>query len=180
MAYDKMTGSIGPQLIQGSVTPVSPYSGVSASLPNMAAPVTFQNGTGLGNINLIGLASGTAAAAPASVDLTTMTDVVGAAINFARVRAVMILNKASNDAYKLLWDGTVTNAWKDPFNGLAVAKLSIPPGAIQAGTAVAPGGVLIWGSNLTGLVVAPTSKLIVLDPGANTIPYAVHLLGVNA
>jgi hypothetical protein len=152
--------------------------GFKATLPEIA-DAKFLLGTGLGKVNLLGYQEGTAAASPATIDLRATTDPKGTTINFARVRYVQVLNFATNDVHELLLDGTVTNAWTRPFNGIATAKLVIPPG-VASGGGVIPGKFLLGGPNLTGLVTAVGSKVISLDPGANTIPWRIELLGVDA
>lgn len=178
MATTNVQGNVGPKLLSGTLATDNPIFTSGGSIPDIPV-VNYAYGTGLGNINLLGYKTGTATAAASTVDLSTITDPEGNAINFARVRAVEILNFATADASILLLDGTVTNAWKAPFNSIATAKLVILPGRLVGGT-TQPGGVLLWGANLTGYVTSGTSKLIVLDPGAATIPWKVGLLGVNA
>jgi hypothetical protein len=178
MATTNVTGQVGPRLLAGTFATDNPLFTSGGSIPDIPQ-VAFGFGTGLGNINLLAYKVGTATAAAAAIDLSTITDPEGNAINFARVRAVEILNFATADGSILLLDGTVANAWKAPFNAIATAKLVIPPGR-TVGTNPVPGGVLLWGANLTGYVTSGTSKVISLDPGAATIPWRVALLGVNA
>jgi hypothetical protein len=139
----------------------------------------FSYGTGLGKVNLLGFQEGTAFAAPADVDIKATTDPNGAAINFARVRAVLIQNRSDVDGRILKWDGTVTNGWLAPFDSIATAKLVILAGATVNGVLI-PGIVLLAGPNLTGYVTGSGSKVLRLDPGANTVPWRVELLGVDA
>jgi hypothetical protein len=178
MAVTNVKGQVGPKLLSGTFATDNPIFTSGGQLPDIPA-VTFDYGTGLGNINLLGYRTGTAAAAPSTLDLAAITDPEGNPINFARVRAIEFLNFATADASILLLDGTVANAWKAPFNAIATAKLVILPGRL-VGTSPVPGGALLWGANLTGYVTSGTSKVISLDPGAATIPWRVGLFGVNA
>ncbi len=177
MAITTISAQVGPKLMGATFATDSPVFTAGGSIPDIPV-VNFAFGTGLGNINLLGYKTGTATAAASTVDLSTITDPEGNAINFTRVRAVEILNFATGDANNLLLDGTVANAWKAPFNAIITAKLVVLPGRLQNGVAV-PGGALLWGANLTGYVTSGTSKVISLDPGAATIPWRVALFGVN-
>lgn len=143
--------------------------------PNIA-PIPYTLGTSAGQLNLISYASGSAAASPATLDLTALTDPYGGAVNLAKVNYVLILNDSTADANFLLLDGTVSNAWKAPFNAITTAKLVIPPGLTISGTNY-PGMAMLTGLNTSGLAVSGTSKVISLDPGANTIPYRILFLG---
>lgn len=139
-------------------------------------PWIYTLGTAAGQLNLVAISSGSAAASPVSIDLTSLTDPSGAAVNFAKIRAALILNDSTTDGSFLLLDNTVTNGWGSPFNNITTAKLKIPAGATVNGTNY-PGFFMICGPNTTGLTVDSTHKIVSLDPGANTIPYRILWLG---
>lgn len=152
--------------------------GIKVATPAFNSP-SFTYGTGLGHVNLLGFLEGTATAAPSDIDLKATTDPKGQAINFARVRFIEVLNLADVDARVLRIDGTVTNGWVQPFDGITTAKLVIPAG-VTTGGVLYPGVFLLGGPNLTGLVTGSSNKVLRLDPGANTVPWQVNLLGVDA
>lgn len=146
--------------------------------PNINA-YTYDIGTTVGKFNVVAVAAGTAASAPSAFDLTTILDPFGAAAVFAKVNYILICNDATADGSKLLLDGTVTNAWTSWCNSIATSKLVIPSGFVDPGNSTSniPGMALLFGGNTTGLGVGGSNKIISLDPGANTIPWRVFLLG---
>jgi hypothetical protein len=83
------------------------------------------------------------------------------------------------DARVLKIDGTGTNGWVQPFDGITTATLVLPAG-VTTGGVLYPGVFLLGGPNLTGLVTGSSNKVLRLDPGANTVPWQVNLLGVDA
>lgn len=177
MAYSSLKATIYGSIFQ-AILNFGDRLGLAASIPQFAN-ASFELGTGLGKANLLGYQEGTATATPASIDLKATTDPKGAAIDFARVRYVLILNYATTDGHVLKVDGTVTNAWLSPFDSVSTAKLVIPAG-VASGSSTVPGVFLLGGPNLTGLVTGASNKVISLDPGANTIDWRVALLGVDA
>src|SRR5262245_18892644 len=57
--------------------------------------VTYTNGTGTSQCDLVYAKSLSLAATPTSLDLTSLTDLSGTSINFARVREVQIVNQST-------------------------------------------------------------------------------------
>ena len=128
--------------------------------------LTYAAGTAAGQINKVASVGGSAAAAPASIDMTTAS-CVDNTTGFAHVREVIVFNDSTTN--NLTWDFTVANGWVAPFSaGGATAKLTIPPGSNQRFPI--PNGTNGW-------VVDATHKVISLDPGANTVAYRVVLAG---
>jgi hypothetical protein len=104
---------------------------------------------------------------------TQVTDLYGTPFAFSAVRKVYIKHKGTTDAQplKLGYSGTTANAW--------TAILS-NPGQIflQPSSANNDGGILLVAPNTTGWAVATGSKLLQLDPGANTFNADIVIVGV--
>jgi hypothetical protein len=175
MSYQTISLSISANPITGFVA-LGDDLGSQPRLPAIPQ-VSFQPGDAALKLSIVGYKKFTATAAPTSIDLTAVPDVNGSSSNLARVKYVLITNEGTVDGQVLLLDGTVSNAWKAPFATIATCKLVIPSGYVDASGVVYPGMVLLGGPNTTGLVVSGTSKIISLDPGANTISGRVILLG---
>jgi hypothetical protein len=127
---------------------------------------SYSAGTGANQINKVAELGGSAAASPASIDLTTAVCVDGTT-GFAHWREILVFNDDPTNVLK--WDFTATNANTAMFNaGGTTANLSIQPGTHQRFTCA---------NNAAGYVVDSTHKVIKLDPGANTIAYRVVVAG---
>jgi hypothetical protein len=180
-AYNSLALTIPANILQAALDPGA-TAGVGLNLSPFQYPsipaLNYTKGTAAQQINILGVKGGTLTAATVAVDLTTITDPYGTALNFATVLGFMVLNYATTASNILLMDGTVTNAWKAPFNAIATAKLVVPAGAL-VGTTVVPGMVLIASPNTAGFAVSGTSKIIQLDSGAFTITYQVAAFGLS-
>jgi hypothetical protein len=166
-----LTGSIGisvtAELVKttGSVTARGPLA--------VNKRIGFDSGTTAGKADLMISSSGSAAASPVSIDVSNSAtvDPLGGPVVLARIKAIVIQNLSTTDGHNLLLDATVSNACKTMFNGIATSKLVILPG----------GFVVLAGFGATGYAVtAATGDIISLDPGANTIPYAIDIIGASA
>ena len=155
------------------ITQGDPYT-----LPTLPS-VALGFGTGAGQFNLASkLYTGTATAATVLVDLTTLLDDKGNTVNLARCKGLVVLN--FNTAGKILKAGNAgSNPWAAPF-GASTHILNVPPGYADAGSNKIPGMVVLCAPDATGLAVSGTSKVLMLDPGAETIPYGYFLIGVDA
>jgi hypothetical protein len=181
-AYSDISATIPPNIFQAFLDPGA-TGGVGLNLPKFQYPgipaLNYQKGTGAQQINILGVKGGTLAAGTVAIDLTTITDVFGTALNFATVLGFVVLNYATTASNILLVDGTVANAWKAPYNAIATAKLVVPAGAL-VGTTTVPGFIMMASPNTAGYAVSGTSKVIQLDSGAFTIPYQVAAIGISA
>lgn len=109
---------------------------------------------------------------PQTLDLTSLTDVVGGAVNFARVRLVAIKNLSTADAAVLTVGNSVTNEW-DGFLSAAGTLKVFPSSANNP----KGGWVILTAPNTTGIVVDSTHKTLKLDPGANAFTVNVIIAG---
>ena len=126
-------------------------------------PLAYATGTGPNQANAFALIGGSAAATPASTDLTSVTRVDGVA-GFTHVREVIIFNLDGTNILK--YDPTVVNGFLAGME--TAAKIDIQPGAPHRFSK--PLGT-------TGWTVSSTNKIISLDPGANTISWQGIIIG---
>ena len=126
----------------------------------------YTAGTGAGQINKVAEVGGSAAATPASIDLSTIACVDGTT-GFSHWREYIVFNDDTTN--NLTLDFTVANANVAMFAaGGATAKITVPPGGCQRFTC--PKGT-------NGYVVDSTHKIVSLDPGANTIAWRAVFAG---
>jgi hypothetical protein len=127
--------------------------------------LTFANGAGANKVSQNYSVSKTAAAAPDTYTLSAIVDGLGRTIVFTIVRMLYLTHDGAVDGQNLLFGNPATNPWAGPFDD-ATATIKI-----------GPGGILILGNPLaTGYPVTAGDK-IKIDPGANSIPYTLHILG---
>lgn len=140
---------------------------------------TFSDGTGTGTVSIssnvgtitvkgtkIYQASGSAAATPTDIDLTAVVNVDGTT-GFATVRAIFIFNDSTTDAHTLT-TGAGTNPFKTYLGGTS-PTLAIDPGGVF---------MLLKPLGAAGHTVTNSSNDIIrLDPGANTVPYRIIVVG---
>lgn len=132
----------------------------------------FTDGTGNNQANILHFATMTlAASATANIDLAgTLTDPIGGAAVFAKVKALAIRARADN-VNSLIVGGAATNAWVGPF-GAATHTVTLPPG-----------GQLVLVAPLAGWTVTPTTGdlLKVANSAAgSSITFDVCIIGTNA
>lgn len=184
---------IGAKLISASFSPNVSFGTLSLSqtidLPVINQAINFSDGTGVGQINRIGIASGTLTNVTpgttdvVSIDLMSLTDPAGGTFtDQVKLCGLLILNDSTTAGSVLTWDGTVTNGFIAPLADVATAKAIILPGHVDPGSGTARPGFLLMGSGcLAGYAVDGTHKVIKLTSGsAASIPYRVVLLGRTA
>jgi hypothetical protein len=151
----------------GVITPIQDTVGLfTPGVP--LCSIGYTNGTGAGQVDLIYGVSLSLASTTQTIDLTSLTDLNGGAVNFARVREFFVLNTAGTAGFDLVISGGASNPW---------SKLG-------ACTAFANGGCL-WqrdpnstgGGN--GLVTAGGSKTVKFDSGSHTVTFYVLILGCS-
>jgi hypothetical protein len=184
MAYKSVTASIAGSVLSAQLDPGQTFGGRAVgnayNLPGMPTSQIYF-GAGIGQINLLCPITGTLTAGTTLIDLTAVLDPYGASKNFARAKVLAILNLATADGANLLVGGAAANAWAAPFNGVATSKLVIGPGWVDPlNNTSYVGYFLLASANATAYPVTGTSKVLQLDSGASTIPYAVGLLGCDA
>jgi len=174
---DSFTGSllIRPTLVATKSTGVTAALRLPVAANLLPKFALAYGASGAGNVNLVYYRKLALAGSAQTIDLTSLTDPFGDAVNFARLRYVAILNWATNDAHVCTIGGG-TNAWAAAWGSTMV----VPPGATIAGTTV-PGVVELVAMNTTGFAsIDGTHKNIKADPGANTFGLDILLAGSSA
>ena len=172
-----ITGSINLSSSLSQTPPTSIPGGSKLTTANNAKFVPASTGAP-GDADVIDLKYSrtlTLTATPTVLDLSDLTDVFGEAVAFARVRAILILNRDINDGHNLTVGSTstVSNSW---------TALISNPGTLTIGasTAVNSGVFFAASPSTTGWAVTSTNKLLNLDPGANTLVVTVEITGASA
>jgi hypothetical protein len=127
--------------------------------------LNFKNGAGANSVGQNFSISRTAAGAPDNYTLSAIVDGLLRTIVFTTIRMLVITNDDTVDGHTLLVGGAAAPAWVGPFDD-ATATLKVPAGGILA----------LGAPLLTAYPVTAGDKLKV-DPGPNTIPYTLHILG---
>jgi hypothetical protein len=131
---------------------------------------TYSNGTALSSTDLLhSRIYSLTASTPQTIDLTALLDPWGGAVNFARVRSILLRNTGSSS---ITVGAAATNAWVGPL-GTTTSTLIIPGGAIACFEDPSSLGTAGW-------VVGATSKSIKLDPGTSNGTLEVILAGGSA
>jgi hypothetical protein len=178
-AYAKIIASIGkffsatvdPGATAGQAGfPQAPFN--LPALPGLDMTV----GTGIAQFNVLGVKGATAAGAIVDTDLTAIPDPFGNAVNMANVRFIWLLNDAIGAGFVLNFGAAATNPWTALFAAGATFKFTVPPGAVVNGVNY-PGQAFIGSPAVGQLPVTGTSKVLRADPGANTVPFRIALIG---
>ncbi len=109
------------------------------------------------------------ASTPQTIDLTSLTDLNGNAMNFARVRDIVFYNANATVTHFVTVYAGASNGW---------AYLPTTPGL----TVLANGG-MVWlhdpnsSTGVVGMVTSGSSKTITMDPGALTTNLSVYIIG---
>lgn len=151
----------------GYDVPVQPSNTYTISDGDAAGTVTISSNAGTITVkgNRVYQASGSAAASAVNIDLTAVTNIDGTT-GFSYVRALLIFNDATTTLYTL-----TTGAGSNPFAPYL--------GGTSPTIAIDPGGafVAIKALGTHGYTVDSTHKTLQLDPGSNTVPYRVVVVG---
>jgi hypothetical protein len=135
----------------------------------LAPEFTLADGAGINAANLVYQDTVTLAAAGETLlDLTALTDALGSAVNFARVKLIYLRNKSATAGDNLQLGGTVS------------AGLSTLYVGTNAGQLIGPGGIaLLVNPSAAGWAVTATTAdiLRIGNPGANSITYDIVLIG---
>ena len=114
-----------------------------------------------------------AASTPQTLDLTSLTDILGQSISFARVRLLIIRINSTTDGQNLLMGASGTNEW----NALVSASGTI---TVYPSTSLNAGYNCFSMPNTTGAVVSGSHKTLKLDPGANAFSVDVIIAGCSS
>jgi hypothetical protein len=152
-------------------------AGVAQTVAPPTAPSdTFSAGTAANMADLIYATTLTLSATPTTLDLTSLTDPLGVAVAFARIRGLYIRNNATTDGWNLTIGLAASNAWAGASQFLAASSSIILGPSSSFPNA---GRLEVWAPNTTGYVVDGTHKSLKLDPGANTFTIDIQLIGAS-
>lgn len=145
----------------------------SQTIPaSIALTTQYQNGTGAGAVDLIYARQLTLAATPTTLDLTTLTDLSGAAASFARVREFAVQVVDTTTTHVVTLGNAASNAWA-PIWGATGTNL------VAAGSIYHVTDPTSVGSGV-GYVVGASSKNLKIDPGSNTVVVNILIVGCSA
>ncbi len=142
--------------------------------------ISYGNGTGSGQIDMLYAKQLSLAATPTTLDLQSLTDLNGAALNFLRIREMIIQTLATTAAYVVTVGGAGSGAWLG-FFGTTTSTLTLPTNVAATGNyaTMQLSDPYTVGAT-TGAYVGASSHLLKLDPGANTILINIILAGCSA
>lgn len=141
---------------------------------------SFSNGTGTGAVDLCYAKQLILAGSATTLDLTSLADLSGATVSFARVRLLMIQNLATTAGYTVTVGAAASNQFTG-FLGTTTSTVILQPnvGATSNQSVHTFLDPYSTGAS-TGAYVDSTHKSLKLDPGANTISVNVLILGCSA
>lgn len=158
-----------PSGLPGNVTPIA---------SNNTLKHNFANGSGSDQVQLTYLKTLSFTGAAIVLNLfdntsgTQVTDPYGNAISFSAIRKIVIKHKGTTDnqPLKVGYSGTTANAW---------TALVSNPGQIfvMPSSSTNDGGAVFISPNTTGWAVSTSSKLLNLDPGANSFSVDIEITG---
>ncbi len=171
--------------IQGGVTPGFSFTqtGSTGFLTGTQIPLqltlalNIAAGTAADKADLIHALTYTFVASTAqTIDLTSLTDVLGGAVNFARVRLFALRVNSTTDAASLTIGNAAATQWLG-FLGTTTSTLIIPA-ASAANTTGA--WTMITGPNTTGMAVSGSSKSLKMLPSAHAFTADLIIVGCSA
>ena len=153
----------------------------SSATPGQATPTSVSqafscnlvNGTAADSADLNHVLTYTLSGSATTIDLSSLTDRYGNAVNFARVRRLTIKNRSTTNGQILTVSGGSSNPWAAAWG--ATGSVIVHPSTVNNASAL-----VLLAPNTTGYAVSGTSKTIKLDPGANTFQVDVEIEGASA
>jgi hypothetical protein len=169
--------------VTGSVKSAIAFSQQPVGLPGtVTAPQSVQNfntaftiaGSAADQVNKLYINTLTfVASTPQTLDLTSLTDIYGAAVSFSTVRAItMKMNSTANGATLMLGYNASqpATAWAGFLN--ATGSLTV-----QASTATNSADLILTAPNTTGMAVSGGSKNLQLTPSAHAFTVDITIAG---
>jgi len=162
------------QLVAGFNQTVTSGLITTQTLPaSISLTTQYANGTGAGAIDLIYARQiALVASTPQTLDLTALTDLSGATVNFARVRELVVQVVTTTSAFNVTLGAAAANPWT-PLWGTTGTD-TVFAGSIRYFTD--PTSI---GSGV-GAVTSGTSKNLKLDPGSNNVTINLLIAGCSA
>jgi len=143
--------------------------------PYTVGPTTLKanlaNGSAADQVQQQYIATLSLAGAAQTIDLTSLTDPLGVAVNFTAIKRLRVRHKGTTDGQNLTMKPGTTNGWTALLN--SAGTLAICPA-----TGNNPAWVEFVAPNTTAWAVSSTSKTITFDPGANTYGVDLEIYGI--
>jgi hypothetical protein len=108
------------------------------------------------------------------LDLTSLTDLQGNPIDFARVKSLILINRSKTPGNVVLFGFATTSTNAHTAIVSNPGQVTIRPSSLSSGA-----GTAFVAPDATGYPVGPSSKLLNFDPGAATIDLDVEILGAS-
>jgi hypothetical protein len=166
------------QVVTGQITFNAAFTEQATALTTYSIPATissnlsYANGTLSNQVDTIYAKTITLAGTTQTIDLTSLTDPAGNAINFARVREFIVVNSATSAGFDLKVEAGSSNPviFIPPVANFLLCRYS---GTLRISDPVSTGSG-------NGNVVTSSTKTITFDSGANTITFLVLIVGGSA
>lgn len=169
--------------VTGSISTNTSFSQTPSNIPGSsitpltnAQTIKFQvstSGTAADQVDLKYSATLTFTASTAqTLDLTSLTDVYGGAVNFARVKSITISMKSTTDGATLTLGAAGSNPWAAILGTTGTLVM-------QAATANNPSMLVLTAPNTTGWVTSGTSKAFKLTPSAHAFSVDIEITGCS-
>lgn len=167
-----MTVSFSEFVTSGLITPET-LGALLTALGQNAGTLNFTNGTASGQIDTLYAKPLTLAGATTTVDFTSVTDLGGASVTFARGRLFMVYNPDTNASHDVKVSQGASNGWAP------LGTSTNPQWARNNGGFLLMVDPISTGSG-NGNVITSTSKTVLFDPGSNTVTVYVIMAGGSA
>lgn len=161
-----ISGAQTPGTLPGTVTPANVNQTFNC---NFQTSGTAADAVDLMYVNTLSFAASTAQ----TLDLKVLTDLYGAAVAFARVRAISLKFRSTTDGATLTLAPGASNGWTAL---LGTGSTLI----LQASTSTNDAGLTVTAPNTTGWVVDSTHKALTLTPSAHAFSVDIQIVGASA
>lgn len=146
----------------------------SQTLPaSISLTTQYTNGTGAGQVDLIyAKRLSLVASTPQTLDLTSIADLSGATVNFARVRELILRVVTTTVDFNVTLGAAASNAWAAIWGA--------------SGTHVVMAGSILYITDPTtvgaskGMYTGGSSKNLKIDPGSNNVTVDLIIVGCSA
>ena len=140
--------------------------GITAQTGFSFSALSWANGVAANQVDLLYFVRLSLAATPTTIDLTTVLDPFGGTDVFVKGRAAVLYNASTTDGQIITISGGATNPWTNWTTGNVILPA---------------GGKLYFDAPLLGgIPVSGTNKTLKFDPGANTVPLEIGIVGTDA
>lgn len=159
-----------------TLTPASGFLNGQALALNLAAAVNFANATAADGVDLIYTNTlSFSASTPQTLNLQSLTDVLGGSVVFARVRLFVIQPLGTTDAATLTLSPNASNGWTSLIGASSTLTLRM------ATSTNALGAFSFFAApSTTGWAVGSSNKALDLTPSAHSFNCNIVIAGASA